>query len=135
MGTWLLPLLFKATLSVPSSSSSSSSCSVDNDNETVGYHPSSVMVLVHRLLQVVVVACSSIPSGLHHAHLLLQRSTHQVSLSLDPFASWPMLLALEPFLSFGCPVAVLRCQLFPLVDALLALVNRWHAPVQVETRL
>ena len=51
MGSWLLPLLFKATLPLPSSSSSSSSRSSDNDS--VAYHPSSVTVLVHRLLQVV----------------------------------------------------------------------------------
>ena len=54
----------------------------------------------------------------------------QVTMTLDPAVAWPMLLALQPFVAH-CPTGVLCCHLQSTVDMLLAMINRWHIPLQV----
>ena len=51
-------------------------------------------------------------------------------MTLDPTAAWPLLLALQPFVAH-CSPGVLYCHLQSTVDMLLAMINRWHTPLQV----
>jgi hypothetical protein len=127
-GPWLLPALHRLAQTVPAAFASQ-----DATDRLGGGSAGTAAFLVCRVHQVVAVACLASPTGAgtHHAHLLLQRAVQRVGTSLDPYVAWPTLLALRPFVAQGCPVGVLRCQAQPLVEALLALVNRWHLPVAV----
>jgi hypothetical protein len=73
LGSWLLPMLHKLFLAIPTSFS-------DADASNVGsYSTNGAIVVASRVLQAVIVTNQASPVGCHHAHLLLQRVEYKVT--------------------------------------------------------